>query len=233
MIWLLGSQGMLGSAISRKLTKLKKNFVSSDLELDITKPEALKKFTANKDISVVINCAAYTAVDLAETESQKAYEINGRALENIAQSLTGRDVRIIHISTDYVFNGLQGKPYIESDIPDPQSAYGHSKLAGEKYLKKSTDLYQIIRTSWLYGEQGSHFVATMLKLMNSKLEIKVVNDQFGSPTYSAPFADNLVRLAQQEESPNGIFHYSDSGVISWFEFAVQIQKTAAEFAASA
>jgi dTDP-4-dehydrorhamnose reductase len=173
---------------------------------------------------VVINAAAYTAVDKAEQESDLAFLINGEAVGHLASVCNALNIRLIHISTDYVFDGTKSTPYVETDAVNPIGVYGKSKLLGEQLIAESNHEATIIRTSWVYSRHGSNFVKTMLRLMKEKEQINVVNDQYGCPTYAIDFARAICNILSQKNAPAGIFHYSNSGPISWFDFANVIAK---------
>ena len=172
---------------------------------------------------VVINTAAYTAVDKAETETEMANSINGYAVGNLARHCATLGARFLHISTDYVFNGMANRPYTEADATDPINAYGASKLLGEQLAQKEYKDTAIVRTSWVYSQYGHNFLKTMLKLMGERDIVKVVNDQYGAPTYAADLAAVLLNMVCGEQWHAGIFHYSNKGVISWFQFAQAIR----------
>ncbi|MBC7947713.1 MAG: dTDP-4-dehydrorhamnose reductase [Chitinophagaceae bacterium] len=177
-----------------------------------------------------INCAAYTAVDKAESEKEEAFLINAKAVGNLAAICREYGARFIHISTDYVFDGIATEPYKESDQTDPVNIYGASKLEGERVAMKNNPESLIIRTSWVYSSYGKNFVKTMLRLMREKDELNVVNDQYGSPTYAADLADVILQIVNKAyistlpgTIPAGIFHYSNDAAITWFEFAIAIR----------
>ena len=181
--------------------------------------------------NIVINCAAYTAVDRAEQEKDMAFQINGEAVGVLAAVCKEHDTKFIHISTDYVFDGTATVPYKEDSPTNPQSVYGASKLEGEKQALQFNPDTIIIRTSWVYSEFGKNFVRTMLKLMKEKEEINVVNDQFGSPTYAADLAEAILQIivnlsihTSPRTTHGGIYHFSNEGVISWYDFAVAIKE---------
>lgn len=226
MIWLIGDKGMLGRQIAAELKKNDIYFYSSDKNVDIRDIGGLEKFVSNKSIDWIINCSAYNFVDKCESEIDLAYQINAFGVKAIAQISNTIKAKLIHFSTDYVFDGNSNKPYKESDIHSPLSVYGKSKLEGEKLLQISTKQFFIFRISWLYGIYGNNFVKTMLRLFKEKNEINVINDQIGSPTYADGLAKNIVRLIKNNSEKYGIYHYSDEGEISWFDFAVQIQEYA-------
>jgi dTDP-4-dehydrorhamnose reductase len=231
-ILVTGASGQLGSEIRELSARYSGyEFIFTDTgELDITDREAAAAFIAASTPSWVINCAAYTAVDRAEDEESLATLINAGGVENIVSALRGSDCRLIHISTDYVFDGNNPVPYTEDDSPSPASAYGRSKLAGEKaaLLWPNT---MIIRTSWLYSSYGNNFVKTMLRKAGSAQEISVVFDQAGSPTYAADLAAAIMDIISgvirnRHNFAPGIFNYSDEGVCSWYDLACEIVREA-------
>lgn len=197
------------------------HFVSRE-ELDISNAEAVHEIFQNLQPLYCINCAAYTAVDKAETEEDIAYAINAGGVKNLAQSAKEIGAKVIHISTDYVFNGKGSKPYTPDHPIDPVNKYGATKAAGEAFCAEYNPSSIIIRTSWVYSEYGNNFVKTMLRLMQSRESINVVGDQWGSPTYAADLAQAILQIISSEAQPAGIYHYSNSGAITWFEFAKKI-----------
>lgn len=224
-IWVTGANGQLGSELKRKgFTDLDEVFYTDIAEVDITDPKAVSGYVRLHEIDTIINCAAYTAVDCAEEEPERAAAVNTEAVANLAKTAAEEDCLLIHISTDYVFDGTAQEPYDEKSGTNPQSVYGKTKLAGEKAIKNSYCLAIIIRTAWLYSEYGNNFVKTMLRLAKEKGELKVVADQFGTPTYAADLADAIIRIAGDENvaDKTGIYHFSDEGVCSWYDFAVEI-----------
>jgi dTDP-4-dehydrorhamnose reductase len=227
-IWLVGDRGMLGRQMAGELQKKGFSFWASDREVDIGDFKFLKAFSRGKKISWIINCAAYTAVDQAEIESAAAFRVNAAGVENLARLAAGLGARLVHFSTDYVFDGRSHRPYGENDQPRPISQYGLSKWQGEKLLTTIWQSIFIFRVSWLYGVFGNNFVNTMLKLFREKNEVHVVNDQLGSPTYAQALAGNIVRLIGADSERYGLYHYCDSGAISWYDFAVQIMARALE-----
>jgi dTDP-4-dehydrorhamnose reductase len=239
MIWIIGNKGMLGTEICNLLELNNIPFVKSDLDTDITKKKALDKFKNNNEKlfleknsthaeNYIINCAAYTAVDLAEDNPDDAFLINRDGPENIARFCKENNFKLIHISTDYVFNGEKKLPgtYNETDTCNPESVYGKSKWEGEKKVQKNIKDFYIIRTSWLYGIHGKSFVSKMIELMSTKEEIRIVNDQWGAPTHTKDLASLIISLATTQKLPFGIYHYSNYGQITWFQFASRIQKIA-------
>jgi dTDP-4-dehydrorhamnose reductase len=204
-------------------------FVGSE-ELDLSVPYSIIPFFEKHHPAYFVNCAAYTAVDKAETEQEAAYTINAESVGMIAQQCKKQDCTLITISTDYVFDGNGVSPY-KTDTPtsNPVNYYGYTKWLGEKLALENNEHTIIIRTSWVYSEHGNNFVKTMLRLMKERPELKVVSDQIGSPTYAADLAEAILQIIQSLESGNrqyGIYHYSNEGVISWFEFALAIRNRA-------
>jgi len=222
MIWLIGNRGMLGQDVEIVLSKNNMDYLATDINVDITDYGRLERFIKGKNIDWIINCSAYTAVDKAEGEQKKAFKINADGVKNIARAEKLIRAKLIHISTDYVFDGQKKEPYLESDIPNPSGVYGKSKLEGEKNIKSILDRYFIIRTAWLYGKNGKNFVYTMLKLFKERDKIRVVSDQFGSPTYTADLANVISMIISKNSTDYGIYHYTNEGKISWFDFANEI-----------
>jgi len=229
-ILVTGSNGQLGSEVkklSSKLTEFK--FIFTDVkELDITNLNSIEELFEQNKIDFIINCAAYTNVDKAETDYKNAELINVYAVKNLAIISQKQKCPLIHVSTDYVFDGNSKIPYKESDKTNPQSAYGNSKLLGEEEAKKAYK-HIIIRTAWLYSSFGNNFVKTMLRLGKEKDELNVVADQIGSPTYASDLALiilSIIQLSNNDENnfKEGIYHFSNEGVCSWQEFASEIMK---------
>jgi dTDP-4-dehydrorhamnose reductase len=221
-----GANGQLGKSINRISTNYSElKFVFTDVaELDITNIDDVNAFFSSNKTDYCINCAAYTAVDKAEEEVDKAYLLNATAVKNLVEACKNTGAVLIHVSTDFVFDGTKITPYTEADSPNPLSVYGKSKLQGEMYIKETWDRHFIVRTSWLYSEYGNNFVKTMLRLAETKDEISVVNDQIGSPTYAGDLASFLLEIINKPSKDYGIYHYSNEGEISWYDFAVEIFK---------
>jgi len=228
-ILITGANGQLGSEI-RSLSNHypQHKFIFTDIaELDICNSDAVEKMVDKEKINYLVNCAAYTAVDKAETDFENANRINFSASNILAQVSQKFAVRFIHISTDYVFDGTAHKPYSEMDDTHAVSVYGKSKLDGETAIKNSGADYIIIRTSWLYSSFGANFAKTILRLASQKEEIGVIFDQVGSPTYAADLASAILQIISKSDSKevsftNGIYHYSNEGVCSWYDFAKEI-----------
>jgi len=228
MIWLIGNKGMLGNDVEKLLKERGLTYWDSDNEVDISDYKALEKFGKDKKIKWVINCAGYTKVDKAEEEIDEAFRINKDGARNIALFSAKRQIRLIHISTDYVFDGRQEASFVysEDDETNPINIYGKSKLAGEEEIEKILEEYFIIRTAWLYGLKGNNFVYTMLRLFKERDLIKVVEDQWGSPTYTVDLAGAILKIIEDDSVSYGIYHFTNEGMTSWYEFARAIYKKA-------
>lgn len=224
MIWLIGNKGMLGTEVSEIFDDRDIVYFTSDIEVDITDFNALEDFVKDKDITWIVNCSAYTAVDKAEDEKERAFSINADGVLNIAKIAKKKKAKLIHISTDYVFDGHMDGEYIEEDIPKPAGIYGESKLAGETNIINNIDSYFILRISWLFGKNGNNFVYTMLRLFKERDEVRVVSDQWGSPTYTKDVADMISKIIIENSNKYGIYHFTNEGKINWFEFASYIYK---------
>lgn len=193
-------------------------------DLDITNKQKLESYFSNNELDYCINCAAYTAVDLAEEQSELAYAVNAEGPKNIAMLCLKYNIKLIHISTDFVFDGQQRTPHSETDAPNPLSVYGASKLQGERNIQDVMENYFIVRTSWLYSEYGKNFMKTMLKLSETRDQISVVSDQIGSPTYAGDLAAALTKIVLSSSTNYGVYHYSNLGTTSRYDFAVEIFK---------
>ena len=215
-ILITGAKGQLGT----ELAKLLPEAILTDVaDLDITNAQAVNDFVKSHDIDTIINAAAYTAVDKCEDEEELAFKINVDGPRNLAMS----GAKIVHISTDYVFDGTGHLPYTEDDDPAPTSAYGRTKLAGEWQVLDNAKIGVVIRTAWLYSPYGNNFVKTMRKLGAEKEEINVVADQIGTPTYAADLAKAIVEIIpQMNEQNKGVYHFTNEGVCSWYDFATEI-----------
>lgn len=223
-ILVIGINGQLGKtikSISSEETRLTFHFTTK-AELDITNESIINEFFKINKFTHCINCAAYTNVREAEKQPKLAYEINAEAIKTIANACKINDTILIHISTDYVFNGESKIPYLETDITDPINEYGKSKLKGELYIQEILENYIIIRTSWLYSEYDNNFVKTILKLVNEKEELNVVDYQIGSPTYTRDLAKAIIKIISSDKQEFGIYNYCNSGQTSWYNFAKTI-----------
>ena len=218
MYLITGVNGQLGTELKKRLP----NAFCADVDvLDITNEAAVNKFVKNNNIDLIINCAAYTAVDKAEDNVDLATKINVDGPLNLSK--TG--AKIIHISTDYVFDGKSCKPYTTTDFTNPMSVYGKTKRAGEVAVLENANYPIIIRTAWLYSPYGNNFVKTMRKLGAEKESINVVADQVGTPTYAGDLADTIVKIIpQMNKSNSGIYHFTNMGICSWYDFAVEIME---------
>lgn len=213
---------MLGSEVERLLRLRQISYVASDADIDICSFERLKEFAAGSKIEWIVNCAAYTNVDKAEEERKEAFRINCDGVKNIALLAKNLAARLIHISTDYVFSGNAADGYCETDKTKPINIYGESKLCGEKEIAGLISNYFIIRTAWLYGRNGRNFVSTMLKLFSERSEVRVVSDQFGSPTNASNLAGAILNILASDSGKYGVYHYTDDGKIRWDQFAAEI-----------
>ena len=222
-ILVTGGNGQLGSELREIATNYPEySFLFTNFsDLDITDHNTINEFIKSNKINVIINCAAYTAVDKAESEPELADAINHLAVANFAQIAKDNIIKFIHISTDYVFDGVNYKPYVETDVPNPQSVYGKTKLDGELAMQRINPPNSIIiRTSWVYSKFGNNFVKTMLRLAETKSEISVVADQIGSPTNAKDLAVAILNILPQVSNQTvELFHYSNEGVCSWYDFA--------------
>jgi dTDP-4-dehydrorhamnose reductase len=227
VVLVTGSGGQLGQSLRLMENRYSQyHFIFADKEmLPIEDAAATAGFFALHQIDYCINCAAYTAVDRAETETEAAFLINAAAAENLSAICKNYGAAFIHISTDYVFDGQGTMPYKETDAVDPVNAYGASKLKGEQLVTAANPQALVIRTSWLYSPYGHNFVKTMLRLMAVKESINVVNDQLGIPTYAPDLAAAIMQMIAGNNLEGGIYHFSNTGdAISWFDFAVAIKE---------
>ena len=226
MVWLIGCKGMLGTEIARQLKNSNIDYIGTDIDVDITKLEVLEDF-ANKNLKIdwIINCSAYTAVDKAEDDKDFANLLNNIGPKNISSVAKKINAKMIHISTDYVFDGTGTTPYTEDMDVKPIGVYGQTKADGEKSVIDSGCEYYIFRTAWLYGYDGKNFVYTMLKLMESKQELSVVSDQKGTPTFAGDLANCVIKtITSKNQIPCGIYHCTDLGEITWYDFACELYK---------
>lgn len=223
-VFVAGSKGMLAADLGARLAERGHAVLKGDLPaLDITDVNSLRKTIEELGPDVVVNCAAYTAVDRAEEQRELAFKVNGEGAANLATVCRGTGSQLVHISTDFVFDGKKGTPYKESDATGPVNAYGASKLDGEVNVRKILPGSLIVRTSWLYGAGGSNFVKTIIRLSLEKESLDVVEDQVGCPTYTVDLAEAVVNLV--EAGRTGTFHFSNDGVTSWYDFASEIVET--------
>lgn len=226
-ILVTGSNGQLGMSIQEIKEQFTENIVfhfTDANELDISNEKAVRNFFKNKNYDYCINCAAYTAVDNAEDNIDLAYAINADGSKYLAKVCDEYNCIFIHVSTDFVFDGTKEEPYTTLDQPRPLNIYGASKLEGERLIQKVAKKYFIIRTSWVYSEFGNNFVKTMIKLGKEKERLDVVSDQIGSPTYSRDLAHFLLKIILDKNNKYGIYHFSNEGVLSWYDFARAVIK---------
>ncbi len=229
-VLITGSKGQLGSEFRHLAGRYPEwQFTFTDIEeLDLTDFTYVHTFLRNNNFDYCVNCAGYTAVDQAEDEPEKAFLLNADAVENLAKACALYHVRLIHISTDYVFDGTANRPYKEDDPVAPRSVYGLSKLKGEQAVLNSSENAIIIRTAWLCSRFGKNFVKTIFRLAAERSELTVVDDQLGSPTFTADLAKAILHIVKDQDKVvrNEIYHYSSEGVISWYIFAREIVKIA-------
>jgi len=226
-----GANGQLGSSIHARISQyLGYNFLFTDIDtLDICDKEAVRKYVLENDVQYVMNCAAYTAVDKAEEHEDLCMRINRDAVRNLGEAAHAVGAKVIHVSTDYVFDGTSCRPYLESDATCPVSVYGRTKLAGEQALMEVCPDSVIIRTAWLYSEYGNNFMKTVLRLGKEWDELRFIFDQVGTPTYAGDLAVAMLTVLERAEAGKfipGIYHFSDEGVCSWYDFTVKILQIA-------
>ena len=229
-ILVTGANGQLGNEIRAIAKSSADSYIFTDIAedaetkyLDITDLDAVRKVVKENSINIIINCAAYTNVDKAEEESEEATTLNAKATAHLAKAIKEVGGLLVHISTDYVFGGEEDSPYTEEQQTAPTSVYGRTKLAGEEAIIATNCRYIIIRTAWFYSEFGKNFCKTMINLTSTKPQIKVVDDQIGTPTYALDLAKAIEAVvAKYDGSQSGIYHYSNEGICSWYEFAKAI-----------
>jgi dTDP-4-dehydrorhamnose reductase len=223
-IVVIGKSGQVAWELAQLNTDHCLNFYGRN-EIDITSMDSIDRVLGSMSIDAIINASAYTAVDLAEEEVEQAFAINATAVKNLAEFCKVKMIHFTHISTDYVFGGDKGSPYLPEDEYNPQSVYGESKMEGEKeILAIYPDNSCIIRTSWVYSSHGNNFVKTILRLLREKEELNVIDDQIGSPTYAVDLAKACLKAS--ESNITGIYHWTDEGICSWYDFAIAIQNQA-------
>ncbi len=223
MILIIGANGQLGSELKERLKD--KAIYTDREELDITQLENIENFFQKNLPSIVINCSVFTAVDKAEEMKKEAFDVNAKGVENLAKMCKKVGAKFIHISTDYVFDGTNHKPYIETDATNPTSIYGETKLEGEKLAFKFSETLIIIRTSWLYSSYGNNFVKTMIRLGKDRENLGVIFDQVGTPTYAGDLADAIIIITEKlKVGTKEIYNYSNEGVASWYDFAKEIME---------
>ncbi|NOI77888.1 dTDP-4-dehydrorhamnose reductase [Vibrio coralliilyticus] len=227
-ILITGCQGQVGDCLVQRLNKRNDvEVIAYDREeLDITNSEQVSSTIARMKPNVIVNAAAHTAVDKAETDVEQSYAINHEGPLFLAKAAKEADALLLHISTDYVFDGAKLTPYSETDATGPQGVYGKSKLAGEQAVEEHCSRYAILRTAWVFGEHGNNFVKTMLRLGIDKPELGIIGDQFGGPTYAGDIADVLIimmdKFSESNSDLSGVYHFSGAPHVSWYEFACEI-----------
>lgn len=227
-VLITGSNGQLGSEMQLASKRYEAfRYIFTDVaELDICDKAALESFLAENKVDIIVNCAAYTAVDKAEEDQELCYKINRDAVKNIGEVATKNQLKVIHVSTDYVFDGTNYVPYTEDMPVCPATIYGKSKLEGEEVLLEACKNSVIIRTSWLYSIFGNNFVKTMIKLGRERSELNVIFDQVGTPTNAADLADSILKIMSAETFVPGVYHFSNEGVCSWYDFTKTIHRLA-------
>ena len=223
MIWLVGARGMLGQLVAEELAANGIPFEATGREIDVTDYSAIRSQTQRFRPTWLINCSAYTAVDRAETDVEAAWRLNRDGAANLARRCAGIGARMLHISTDYVFDGEQHRGYAEDDPSNPQSVYGASKAAGEQAVSDALEEHVTVRTSWMYAEHGHNFLLTVLRLLDERETLTVVCDQHGCPTYARDLARALVSIVTHPRPVFGTYHFANAGVTSWYDFARSIQ----------
>lgn len=224
-ILLTGKTGQLGQELEPLLTQIGETIALSKEDLDLSNPDQIRDCVSKHQPNIIINAGAYTAVDKAESESELAHAVNGEAPTILAESAEKIGARLFHVSTDYVFSGTKNKPYTEEDEPDPLGVYGQSKLAGEVGVQNNSNNYVILRTAWVYGIYGKgNFVKTMLRLGKEREELRVVSDQMGTPTWTNDIAKAIIGLITKlpTDPIQEIYHFTNSGVASWYDFSIAI-----------
>ena len=228
-ILVTGANGQLGREMQRLSAVSPNNYTFTDVaELDVTDAGAVRQAVAQTRAEVIVNCAAYTNVERAEEDEAAADRLNRGAAENLARAAEANGATLIHVSTDYVFDGTAHTPYTEDGTPSPLGAYGRTKLAGERAVMASGCRYLIFRTAWLYSEYGNNFLKTMLRLTSERDTLQVVFDQIGTPTYAGDLALALFSIIESERyaGNEGVYHFTDEGVCSWYDFATEIAAAA-------
>ncbi|MEL4897628.1 dTDP-4-dehydrorhamnose reductase [Crocosphaera sp. Alani8] len=224
-ILLTGSDGQVGQELKQTLTSIGEVIAVNRQQLDLTSPNNIKKVIQEIQPNIIVNSAAYTAVDKAENEADLAFAINGIAPTIIAEEANKIGAFLLHISTDYVFDGGKNTPYLETDVTHPLGVYGQTKLAGEEGIEKKGDRYVILRTAWVYGTEGKgNFVKTMLRLGKDKEQLSIVADQVGSPTWSYDIANTITQILSNLNltETREIYHFTNSGVASWYDLAIAV-----------
>lgn len=223
MIWLVGASGLLGAELKASLVSIGADFIATGREVNILDPSSLEKFVGRKKIDWIVNCAGYTDVEKAEDETDLCFCLNAEGPANLAKLANGIDAKMLHISSDYVFDGNKKLPYREDDPVTPIGAYGLSKAEGETAVRAEQLESIILRTAWLYGKYGYNFVYSMLNLLSKEGKVGVVADQYGSPTYTADVVEAIIAIINAPKAVFGVFHCTDGGETTWHGFATEIQ----------
>ncbi|MBQ4820072.1 dTDP-4-dehydrorhamnose reductase [Aquimarina sp. MMG016] len=225
-ILITGSNGQLGQCIKRIESEYASLsfFFTDSKELDITEKDSLEHHFRKESFDYVINCAAYTNVEQSEKEPEKASLVNANGVKNLTQVCKENNTILIHISTDYVFDGKKSSPYVEEDLPNPINKYGESKLLGEKYIQEILEKYFIIRTSWLYSQYGKNFYKTILERSNTQTNFTITTSETGTPTNANDLARFLLQIVETKSENYGIYHFSNLGNVTWYDFAKEILK---------
>ena len=230
MICITGASGQLGLHIQDQLIKKNYQYIAVERsQLDISDAKEVQHFFKNLDLTLLINTAAYTNVDQAEKNAQEAYAVNEKGIQHLSDICNLYDAPMVHISTDYVFNGMSHEPYQPNDETDPLNIYGQSKLAGEKVLINNANKFLLLRTSWVFSEYGKNFFKTILNLAKKNTHLRIVSDQFGNPTYAGDIAEALVSAIPNillNQNINQVYHYGGHETCTWYEFATEICKEA-------
>lgn len=231
-ILITGKNGQVGSELQRALAPLGQVVAVDSKQCNFLAPHQIRECVRSVKPDIMVNAAAYTAVDLAETHKDQAFAINAEAPRILAEEADRTGATLIHYSTDYVFNGKKEQPYTESDAPDPLSVYGHSKLAGEEAVITTAEKALVLRTSWVFGVHGKNFAKKVLELAREKETLKIVSDQFGSPTAASLIADATAQIIEQhsngsQRTPYGLYHLASAGKTTWYEYAKHIVQYAA------
>ncbi|OGT20571.1 MAG: dTDP-4-dehydrorhamnose reductase [Gammaproteobacteria bacterium RBG_16_57_12] len=225
-VLITGARGQLGFELQRTAPAGHELLAYDTDELDITRASAVQQIISTRQLDLIINAAAYTAVDKAEQEMDLAYAVNRDGASNLAQAASDNHIRLIHVSTDFIFDGNQARPYLPQDKAHPLGVYGASKWSGEQRVRDiCPDHAVILRTAWVYSKHGNNFVKTMLRLMAERTQLKVVADQVGTPTWAKGLAYAIWKIAENRDM-KGVWHWTDAGVASWYDFAVAIQEEA-------
>jgi dTDP-4-dehydrorhamnose reductase len=234
-ILLTGANGQVGWELQRTLGSCCRVIALTRDQLDLSQPDAIRRAVRTHQPDIIINPAAYTAVDKAESEPELALAINGSAPGILAEEAKELDALLVHYSTDYVFDGNQSEPYTEGDSPNPQSVYGRTKLAGEQAIRTVGGKHLILRTSWVYGEHGNNFVKTVLRLAKTRNELRIVSDQYGAPTWARLLANSTALLLQRWQEKDGdpglcgLYNLTAAGRTSWFQYTQEIVRLAGQY----